>query len=126
MRSSLNHDTHGARGDLEVVEPSPVAAVVGEHRGVAVQFGLEECHDRFGHRVVKRITDGADGRRDAKLVDAVGVGNGGVLRSRVRVTNSPSSLVCLVQAAMLSASTTSDAVIARRLPADESPARRRR
>jgi hypothetical protein len=45
MQSLLVEPGHPpTRGDLEVVEPSPVPAVVGEGGGVAVQLGLEDSH----------------------------------------------------------------------------------
>ena len=52
---------------------------------VAVQLGLEEPHDRFGHGVVVAVADGADGRGGADVVEPLGIGNRGVLRSRVGV-----------------------------------------
>ena len=46
--------------DLGIVEAPPVAAVVGQDRLVAMQLGLEDAHDRFGHGVVVGIPDGSD------------------------------------------------------------------
>ena len=40
---------------------------------MAVQFGLEDAHHRFGHGIVVGITDRADRDVDAEPVNAVGV-----------------------------------------------------
>lgn len=48
-------------GGLEVVEALPVAAVGGEHGRVAVQLGLEQSVDRFGHRVSETVDDDPTG-----------------------------------------------------------------
>ena len=49
-----------ARGDLEVIESSPRAAVGAQRGGVAVQLGLEQADGRFRERVVVAVADGAD------------------------------------------------------------------
>jgi hypothetical protein len=46
----------GARGELEVVESLPRSTVGLQGGGVAVQFGLEQPHDRLGHGVVVALT----------------------------------------------------------------------
>ena len=71
MQALLKESPHPrTRCDFEIM------AIVGEHRGVAVQFGLEDPHDRFGHGVINTVADRADGRAHADFVDAVGVGHG--------------------------------------------------
>ncbi len=67
------------RRDLEVVESLPVTTVVGQHGRVAMQFGLEEAHHRFGEGIIIGISDGADRRRHAEFADAVGVAHARVL-----------------------------------------------
>jgi Tfp pilus assembly protein PilZ len=43
-----------------VVEISPVVAVVGQGRGIAVQFSLEEPHDLFDERIIVAVVNSAD------------------------------------------------------------------
>jgi hypothetical protein len=52
-----------------------MSSVFGEDGGVAVQFGLEDGHNGLRHCIMKRVADGADRRRGADLVEAVGVEN---------------------------------------------------
>jgi hypothetical protein len=47
----------GAGVDLHVVEPLPRATVADLSSRVALQFGLEESHDQFGHGVNVGIAD---------------------------------------------------------------------
>jgi hypothetical protein len=46
--------------DLEVVETLPVTAVLGEHGGVAKEFGLKEREHRFGHGIIEAVADRAN------------------------------------------------------------------
>jgi hypothetical protein len=103
-----------AGGDLEVVEAAPVAAVGGQGGGVAVQLGLVERVDGLGHRVIEAVADGADRGSGSELGDAVGVGSGRVLTAGVVVADQAlEARSRRAQAAMLSASTTSEACMVR-------------
>jgi hypothetical protein len=61
-------------GEFDVVEAFPGSAVVD-------QFGFEQADLGFGQRVVQSVTDRADAGRDAGVGQALGEGDGGVLRS---------------------------------------------
>jgi hypothetical protein len=71
--------------DLQIIETLPVTAMLGEHCGVAKEFGLKEREHRFGRGIVERIADRADRCSDVEVTESLGVGDADVLRSRVAV-----------------------------------------